>query len=143
MPLRSFLATPPRRRTILLVEDEPFVREATASILRSVGFVVLPADGAREATQAFDACLAKIDLMMTDIVLRGQSGCDLGHDLQQRSPQLVVLLTSGYSHLGYESEAPASQTYFLPKPYSKKVLIAKIERILEPPPLARAASLAG
>jgi len=39
----------PRRRTILLVEDEPFVREATCCILESAGFEVLPAEDAQDA----------------------------------------------------------------------------------------------
>jgi CheY-like chemotaxis protein len=45
----------PRRRTILLVEDEPFVREATCSILESANFEVLPAGDAQEAMKVYES----------------------------------------------------------------------------------------
>src|SRR5260370_925801 len=48
----------PRRRTILLVEDEPFVREATCSILESARFEVLPAEDAQEANHPVETPLA-------------------------------------------------------------------------------------
>ena len=51
----------PRRRTILLVEDEPFVREATCSILERAGFEVLPAGDAREAMQVYEQCQRAIE----------------------------------------------------------------------------------
>ena len=49
----------PRRRTILLVEDEPFVRGATCSILESAGFEVLPAEDAQEAMEVYEAVQAR------------------------------------------------------------------------------------
>jgi DNA-binding NtrC family response regulator len=133
----------PRRRTILLVEDEPFVREATCSILESAGFEVLPAGDAREAMQVYEQCQRAIDLVMTDMVLPGRSGEQLGQDLRQHSPQVVLLLTSGYGNPEFETEAPDSRTYFLSKPYSKRTLVEKIEKILAANPLAQAAKQAG
>ena len=56
---------------------------------------------------------------MTDMVLPGRSGQQLGQDLREQSPQVVVLVTSGYSNAEYETEAPESLTYFLAKPYSQ------------------------
>jgi len=133
----------PRRRTILLVEDEPFVREATCSILESAGFEVLPAEDARAAMKVYEECKRKIDLVMTDMVLPGGTGQQLGQDLRQRSPEVVVLVTSGYSNPEYETEAPESRTYFLAKPYSRRTLVEKIEKILGAVPRARPASQAG
>jgi two-component system, cell cycle sensor histidine kinase and response regulator CckA len=131
----------PRRRTILLVEDEPFVREATRSILASAGFDVLPTEGAQEAIKVYEECNGGIDLVMTDMVLSGRSGQQLGQDLRERSPELVVLVTSGYSNPEYETEAPESRTYFLAKPYSRRTLVDKIEKLLGA--AARAATQAG
>src|SRR5271157_5107753 len=96
----------PRRRTILLVEDEPFVREATCGILQNAGFEVLPAEDAQDALAVYEACKREIDLVMTDMVLPGRTGQELGQDLRQRSPGIVVLVTSGYSNPGYETEVP-------------------------------------
>jgi DNA-binding NtrC family response regulator len=56
----------PRGRTILLVEDEPFVREATCCILESAGFEVLPAEDAQDAMKVYEECKRGIDLVMTD-----------------------------------------------------------------------------
>jgi DNA-binding NtrC family response regulator len=132
----------PRRRTILLVEDEPFVREATCSILESAGFEVLPAEDAREAMKVYEECKRGIDLVMTDMVLPGRTGQQLGQDLRQHSPEVVVLVTSGYGNPEYETEAPESRTYFLAKPYSRRTLVEKIEKILGAVPLGRAATQA-
>jgi len=65
---------PLRRGTILLVEDEPFVREATRSILAHAGFEVLPAENASEAMQIYEQRNCAIDLLMTDLILPGCSG---------------------------------------------------------------------
>src|ERR1700675_3689731 len=129
----------PRRRTILLVEDEPFVREATCCILESAGFEVLPAEDAQDAMKVYEGCQRAIDLVMTDMVLPGRSGEQLGQDLRQHSPEVAVLVTSGYSNPEYEKEAPGSRTYFLAKPYSKRTLVEKIEKILGSVAVARAA----
>jgi hypothetical protein len=55
----------------------------------------------------------------------------------------VVLVTSGYSNLEYETEKPGSRTYFLAKPYSRRTLVEKIETILGAVSLGRGASQAG
>jgi len=132
----------PRRRTILLVEDEPFVREATCNILEGAGFEVLPAADALEAMEVYQACKRRIDLVMTDMVLPGRTGRQLGEDLRQCSPEIVVLVTSGYSNPEYEMEAPALRTYFLAKPYSRRTLVEKIEKILARESLGRVATQA-
>lgn len=133
----------PRRRTILLVEDEPFVREATCSILESAGFDVLPAEDAQDAMRVYEECLHRIDLVMTDMVLPGRSGEELGQDLREHSPEVAVLVTSGYSNPEYEREAPESGMYFLAKPYSRRTLVEKIGKILGVVTQGRSASQAG
>ena len=126
-------ACPRRRsRTVLLVEDEPFVREATCSILERAGFEVLPAEDADDALQVFENCRRPIDLVMTDMVLPGRTGLQLGQDLRQHSPEIKVLVTSGYSNAEYAIEDPTTNTYFLAKPYSRRALLEKIEAILKP-----------
>lgn len=132
----------PRRRTILLVEDEPFVREATCSILENAGFEVLPTVDARDAMKVYTECTRGIDLVITDMGLPGRTGRQLAQDLRERSPEVIVLVTSGYGNPEYEEEAPESRTFFLAKPYSRRTLIDKIEKILGAVPLERAATQA-
>jgi len=119
------------RKRILLVEDEPFVREATCSILQNAGFEVFPAEDAHEATKVYEECGRRVDLVMTDMVLPGRTGQQLGEDLRECSPEVVVLVTSGYGEAAYETESPDAHTYFLAKPYSRRALVEKIEAILE------------
>lgn len=123
----------PRRRTILLVEDEPFVREVTRNILQRAGFEVLTAADTRDALQVYAGCNRKIDLVMTDMVLPGGTGHQLGLDLRQFSPQLAILMTSGYPN-PENLDALDRRAFFLAKPYSRLTLIAKIETILDSDP---------
>jgi DNA-binding NtrC family response regulator len=131
------------RRRILLVEDEPFVREATCSILQNAGFEVLPAEDARQAMKVYEECGQSVDLVMTDMVLPGRTGQQLGQDVRKRSPEVAVLVTSGYGEAEYETEVPEAGTYFLAKPYSRRALVEKIETILETGLKQRAATQAG
>ena len=119
------------RRIILLVEDEPFVREVTCSILQGAGFKVLPAEDAQEAMRVYERRGRKVDLVMTDMVLPGKSGEELGREMRMYSPQMAVLVTSGYGEAASETESPESHTYFLAKPYSRRTLVEKIESILD------------
>ena len=131
------------RRRILLVEDESFVREATCSILQKAGFEVLPAEDARQAMKVYEECGQSVDLVMTDMVLPGRTGQQLGQDVRKRSPDVAVLVTSGYGEAEYETEVPEAHTYFLAKPYSRRALVEKIETILETGLKQRAATQAG
>ena len=133
----------PAPHTILLVEDEPFVREATRSILESAGFEVLPAEDAAAALKVYDQSGRSIDLVMTDMILPGRTGEQLGQELRQRSPMVKVLITSGYSNVEFASNEPRSHNYFLAKPYSRHELVHKIEEILEVLPLHSIAGQAG
>jgi CheY-like chemotaxis protein len=83
--------------TILLVEDESFLREVTCEILESAGYRVLKARTAAEAISAFDEYKTIVRLLLTDVVLPGQNGRDLATDLRSVSPKLKIIFTSGYS----------------------------------------------
>jgi two-component system cell cycle sensor histidine kinase/response regulator CckA len=125
----SASSNPGRRHRILLVEDEPFVREATCNIIRSAGYEVEVAADALEALQLYSAIASSVDLVMTDIVLPGRSGLELCRDLWHTSPGLAVLLTSGYGEMEAPKGSSDTAAYYLAKPYSRASLVAKIEEI--------------
>jgi two-component system, cell cycle sensor histidine kinase and response regulator CckA len=131
------------QRAVLLVEDEPFVRDATCRILEIAGFHVLSAADAQQAIKLYDESGHHIDLLMTDVVLPGRSGRELGRDLRRTSPEIPILLTSGYVEPGSDSESPESHTYYLAKPYSRAELVDKMEKILSKGGRRRAAARAG
>jgi CheY-like chemotaxis protein len=128
------------KHTILLVEDEPFVRDATCRILQNAGFTVWSAADAQEALATYDQGGEHIDLLMTDVVLPGRSGFQLANDLRLRSSTTSILLTSGYGETA--AECIDSSTHFLPKPYSRQSLLDKINEIFDPRPLRCAATQA-
>jgi CheY-like chemotaxis protein len=87
---------PPRGHgTILLVEDETFLREVTGEILESTGYRVLKTRNAAEAASAFRQYRAIVKLLLTDVVLPGQNGRDLANDLRAISPNLRTIFISG------------------------------------------------
>lgn len=130
------------RRVVLLVEDEPFVREATCHILQSAGFDVLPAADALEAMKVYEHNGRKIDLLMTDMALPGRNGRQLAHDLRDTSAEVPILLTSGYVESECDSEPREFQTYFLQKPYSRAELVETMEAILSEASRRRSATQA-
>jgi CheY-like chemotaxis protein len=89
-------ADPPRSRgTILLVEDETFLRDVTSDILESSGYRVLKARNAEEAISAFQRYKTIVKLLLTDVVLPGQNGRDLANDLRSIRPNLRTIFISG------------------------------------------------
>jgi DNA-binding NtrC family response regulator len=103
-------------RTILVVEDEAFIRFHVAASLKDHGFNVLEASTAAEALELF-ATHAPVHLVFTDVTLPGGlTGFDLVQELAGRDPGLPVIFTSGR-----HNEPAARQIYpsarFFSKPY--------------------------
>src|SRR5271163_279694 len=83
-------------QTILFVEDETFVRRVASEVLRSAGYRVLIARDAGEATRVYHAHLGAVDLLLSDVILPGESGRTLAARLREDNPRLKVLLITGY-----------------------------------------------
>lgn len=118
------------RRVVLLVEDEPFVRDATCRTLEHAGFDVLPAADAHEAMELYRQWHDRIDVLMTDLGLPGRNGRLLSQDVRSASAEIPILLTSGYIENECDRGPRESKTYFLPKPYTRTELIESMEEIL-------------
>ena len=135
--VRVVVAPPPgnRRRveggTILLVEDQKELRELTMRLLQRQGYRVLVAANADEALRLFEAH-ASIDLLLTDVVMPGASGPELGRRLVGERRALRVIYMSGYTedaivHHGVLRPGIA----FLNKPFTSETLGGKIREVLE------------
>ncbi|MEW6367596.1 MAG: PAS domain S-box protein [Acidobacteriota bacterium] len=113
---------------ILVVEDEDMVRRLTCTSLRRLGYEVLEACDAADATRVWEECQERIELLLTDMVMPGGvTGRELAERLQQAKPGLRVLFTSGYSpgaSYGIDLEPGVN---FLPKPFDRNRL-ARIVR---------------
>jgi CheY-like chemotaxis protein len=81
---------------VLLVEDEPAVRNVTRAQLESLGYRVIACANAAEALQVVEALSEPVDLLLTDVVMPGMNGRELAARIAERQPGLRVLFTSGY-----------------------------------------------
>lgn len=116
-------------QTILFVEDETFVREVTSEVLRSRGYRVLTASSAAEAIAVFDACHGDLQLLLTDVVLPGETGRVLAAKLRRGKVGLKVLLITGYTEEMTVLEAKHEEC--LRKPFSTAVLLGRVRQLLD------------
>ncbi len=88
---------PVRTPTILLVEDEPAVRQVTREALEMGGYRVLEADGPIAAEHIAADRETEIDVLLTDVVMPGMNGPELARQVRQLRPELVTLFMTGYA----------------------------------------------
>ncbi len=121
-----------RKEVILLVEDEPLVREWVREVLLQSNYRVLEAGNGNEALKMWDDQDGKIDLLLTDMVMpEGMTGRELAEQLKSRDPLLKVIYSSGYSSEIMGSDAELRDSTFLPKPYSAPQLARLIRNCLD------------
>ncbi|MEZ0367994.1 MAG: PAS domain-containing protein [Candidatus Sericytochromatia bacterium] len=119
--------------TVLVVEDEPLVREAVIMALVAGGYRVLSAADGEEALQLISSHSEGIDLLLTDVVMPGMSGPRLAEQVRQLMPQLRIVLMSGYTgDVTTKHGVEASGLPFVQKPFSGEQLLAAIRTALEP-----------
>jgi two-component system, cell cycle sensor histidine kinase and response regulator CckA len=127
------ISLPRDHGTILLVEDEAFVREITCEILENAGYRVLKTRNAAEAWDAFSRYKAIVRLLLTDVVLPGRNGRDLASDLRAMSPHLRTIFISGYPENAVTKNGiPEDGTFYLPKPFSMQSLTRTVRKVLQP-----------
>ena len=117
--------------TILVVEDEPEVRQIATRALRDCGYRVMEAADAREALARFGESSGRVHLLMTDVVMPGMTGVDLSRQLLSLDAQLKTIYVSGYADsmlLRQGEMVPGAG--FLQKPYRPSELAAKVRQIL-------------
>ncbi len=115
--------TPPLA-TLLLVEDEPALRQLMGRALRADGYRVLEARTGSEAEAVYDQHGADVDLLITDVQMPYLSGPDLVSSLRLRRRTLPVLYVTGFP------DERASHEYLLVKPFARNVLSATVQWIL-------------
>jgi len=117
--------------TILLVEDEEAVRMFGSRALRNKGYTVLEAANGEEALEVINATKAKINLIVTDVMMPGMDGHTLVQFVLQEMSDIKVIFISGYAENVIPGGiTPESGFEFLPKPFSLKDLAAKVKDVL-------------
>lgn len=118
--------------TILVVEDERFVRDVTCEILESEGYRVLQARNGAEALSVFQSYRKIVKLLLADLMLPGKNGEDLATEMRETSPSLKVLLVSGYPQsMVAKQRSSEPDTFYLPKPFSAVSLTRAVSQALQ------------
>jgi signal transduction histidine kinase len=115
--------------TVLVAEDEVAVRELTRRILSDAGYRVLEAANGDSALDVATRHGAKIDLLLTDLVMPGTGGKQLAKRLNERSPGTRVLFMSGYFDESVAADPDGGD--FLAKPFTRAQLLARVRASLE------------
>ena len=129
---------PSGRETILVVEDEEFVRRLATRVLGGLGYKVLEARDGKSALALLEQHPG-IALLFTDVVLPGgMNGPDIAREAQARRPELRVVYTSGYTGNAIQQlEALDVPVRLLSKPYAIEDLAQMVRDVLDGPVPAR------
>ncbi|PWU13261.1 MAG: hypothetical protein C5B50_19680 [Verrucomicrobia bacterium] len=134
-PKENLPATTLRRgdETILIVEDEPILRDMAHLILQDCGYTILEASSGVDALHIWEDNKESIDLVLTDMVMpEGISGMDLAQRLHSIKPDLKIIFASGYSmeefDPGFIRNGHAS---FINKPYTHSALVNAVRDCLD------------
>jgi two-component system, cell cycle sensor histidine kinase and response regulator CckA len=112
--------------TVLIVEDEPAVRDMTTQLLQRAGYDVLAVAHGTEAINAA-ASADRIDVLVTDVVMPGMSGIELAEQMMDRYPAIAVVLLSGYTAETLDlKRVTARGATFVPKPISANQLLQAV-----------------
>ena len=122
------------KETVLVVEDDPFVRSYAIMSLKSLGYRVTAAIDGNEALQKLGDG-GRVDVLFTDIVMPGGiNGWELADRAMQTQPRLRVLLTSGYALETLSAQGRLRDgSVILAKPYRKTELARRLREVLHTP----------
>lgn len=117
-------------REILLVEDEDAIRSLSIRLLTGAGYRVIAARTGTEALALAEAHPG-ISLVVTDVLMPGMNGYELGDRLRERRPELPMIYMSGYVETGPGGPRPLpTRALFLPKPFTAQALLTQVRQLL-------------
>jgi two-component system, cell cycle sensor histidine kinase and response regulator CckA len=120
------------RETVLLVEDEPALRQLAARVLTSSGYTVLHAGHPHDALTLMAQHTGQIQLLLTDVVMPEMGGRALASRVQAAHPETRVLYMSGYSGGAFLHDGVLETgTSFLQKPFTPITLAQKVREVLD------------
>jgi CheY-like chemotaxis protein len=136
-PARS-AAEPPQgtvtsgAETVLLVEDEPSLRDLIKLSLTGFGFTVLDMPSPADALAFSKKHTGTLHLLLTDVIMPGMDGLALAKQVQKERPDIKVLFMSGYATNFIMHEGVVDPgTNFLEKPFHPRNLLSKVREVLD------------
>jgi len=119
------------RQTVLVVDDEEGLRTLVCRTLRAEGYDTLEAAHGAEALEVIEKAAEPVDLVVTDVVMPGMDGRELGRRLAQRWPTLPILYISAYDVNDiFRRGSPRLSAPFLQKPFPAEGLITTVQELL-------------
>ena len=120
--------------TVLVVEDDPAVAEAAASLVASLGYMPMVATSGGQAIEELRRRGQEIDVVLLDLILPDMSGGEVFDAMRAIEPGVRVVLSSGYSRDGEAARIlERGCDDFLQKPYTLEQLGARLRSLLGPP----------
>jgi two-component system cell cycle sensor histidine kinase/response regulator CckA len=118
--------------TILLIEDEPMVRDTLQMLLQRAGYRVIAAGDVRSGFAAYELHVSEIALVVSDMMLPDGSGMDVIKDLRRRAPRLPAIAISGMMGSGAFDDLLKLEPRVecLAKPLAPPVLLSAVRRML-------------
>ncbi len=122
------------KETVLLVEDEPLVRELTHEILEMFGYKILAAIGPEDAIRISESYQETIHLLLTDVVMPKMDGPSLYSNLSRSRKNLKALFMSGYTENAIVHHGVLrTGVHFIQKPFNAEALAQKVREVLDSP----------
>ena len=119
------------RHTVLVIEDDPLIRELAVEALRDAGYAVLEAMAGGDAIVIFEGC-PEIDVVFTDIVMPGIDGFKLADMIKVRRPGVKILYTTGYARNAIVHQGRLDPgVELIVKPFTSAALAGKIRQLLD------------
>lgn len=127
-PSKTVQTYGPATGTILVIEDDEAVRQLIAKVLSSNGYKVLVAEDGEQALSLVARLDAKIDLLLTDMLMPGMTGEEVAQVLLDRFENIKVLFSSGFTK---EEVSNRAQIAFIQKPFTPAELLSKVREVLD------------
>lgn len=120
------------RETILLVDDDEFMRNFGEAMLTRFGYRILVAENGEEALKIYGDCKDEIDLVVLDLIMPGMGGVKCLESLLRINPEVKVLIASGYSPEWPAAGAGGNPARgFISKPYELRRMLKQIRQVLD------------
>jgi len=117
--------------TILLVEDDAVMRRLARQILEEQGYMVIEAEDAHSALERTASHRTSLDLVLTDVVMRGMSGPELASRFMDLHPEAKFLYMSGYTGEFVVNHGLSEGIPLLEKPFTRAALLRAIQTTLQ------------
>jgi len=119
---------PDARPVVLLVDDEPAIRQLAGRLLERDGFTVIRVETALAAIALIEDPAVAIDVVLTDLVMPGMGGADLAAVVRRVRPTVPIVFMSGFAAADVVTSLDAP---VVPKPFTAEVLIGAVRRALD------------